>query len=146
MNFLFWTVLIAVGMGAGLHYAVASRRSHRVSAIDSPVDSFSFTQRPEWPLDDSGWNLDDIQFLASSDRIRAVVTVDIHQSAPERRQRALQILAREIYRHTEVEAVFVEAGLDDGGRDLYLFAADGRGWWGESFVSELSASKKPRRR
>jgi len=146
VNFLFWTVLIALGLGVGLHCTVAFRRTSHISAIDSPVGALSFTRRPEWPLSDGGWNLDDIQFLASSDRIRAVVTIEIHESTPDRRRRAIEILAREIYRHTEVEAVLVEAELDEGGQQLYLLAADGRGWWGESFVSELWANKKPRHR
>lgn len=133
VNLPFWIILIALGVGAAVHWWLARRRVG--DNTDPPVGSFSFTERADWPLCADCWRLGEVQFLATSDRIRAVVTVEMSESDANRRREALEILAHEIYRHTEVEAVFVEAHRGGEQPDLHLFAPDGRGWWGRRMLT-----------
>ena len=136
MNLLFLTVVVAVTAGFALHLRAV--RSRRTTAVDSPVEAFSFTHRDSWPLTPDQWSLEDVQFSATSDRIRAAVCIKVGVDDQKKRRQAVEVLAHEIYRHTEVAAVFIEAFRPDDDPDLYLFAADGRGWWGKELVSNAS--------
>ena len=123
--------MLVAGSALGLHYWFQRRRD-RTSRSDR--DNWAWTETKDWPLTEDDWAMVDVQFMADDERIRAVVTIDVRDGDADRRRTALQIIAREIYRRTEVEAVFVEARRADELPDLYLLAADGRGWWGREHL------------
>ena len=138
MNLLFWAGLFIIAVAAGLQWW------HHQRSKDRPQDDLSertltLADHRDWPLKPGTWSVSDVAFLTATDRIRAAVRIQIDDSAGRRRQKAMELLAREIYRHTEVQAVFVEATGNAEGPDLYLFAADGRGWWGQEMISTAAA-------
>lgn len=139
MNLVFWTILGAVTLGVGLHFVVHRRRQTTATNTEHDTSELFTPETLKWPLASENWGLRSVEFLATPDRLRAVARLDIDDADIERRQRAIEILAREIYRHTEVDAVFVEADGDRSSPDLYLFAADGRGWWGNEMISTAIA-------
>lgn len=134
MNLLFWLLIVVITAGVALHIRVVQQQRDS-GPVNSPVEAFSFTHQPNWPLDNDEWSLEDVQFVGTAGRVRAVVTIDNTADEPDRRRQALEVLAHEIYRHTEVEAVYIEARRPDAPPDRYLFAADGRGWWGREILS-----------
>ena len=134
MNLLFWLILFAMAAAIGSQWWV--QRKHKgqdPEAIPAPV--LSFTKRSRWPLPRGSWSVDEIDFLATADRIRAVVTLHVDADQQEKCQQAMQIMAREIYAQTKAEAVLIEAFCQTSEPSLYLFAADGRGWWGRELIS-----------
>lgn len=103
-------------------------------------DTLDPQRHPDWPLDSDAMSLEDIDFLATSDRVRAALRVRLRESDPDRRRKAVERLAHTIYRHFQVQAIFVEATAPDHPTVRYLFAADGRGWRGEKFVATAFSS------
>lgn len=139
MNLIFWLILAVVSGAATLQWWL--RRRDGSSQPDAPVDTYAFTDDDDWPLGADQWSLKDVELLSGGGRNRAVVTIRLNCDDPGTRRHALEKLAREIYRHTEVEAVFVQARRPDEQPDLYLLAADGRGWWGDEMLSTAIAGK-----
>lgn len=140
MNPLFWSIVAALAIALGFQ-AWWWRRRDSESRGETPVDELAFTRDEDWPLEGDEWSLKDVEFLAGAGRTRAVVTTEMRCKDGDRRRRALQKLAREIYRHTEVEAVFVQADRPGHRPDLHLFAADGRGWWGQEVLSTATSGQ-----
>lgn len=137
VNFLFWLTLAILTVLLGLH----ARWTHRRSRLPSSLpDSLTPQSDPDWPLSCDGWSFEDIDVLATSERVRAAVRVRLHDSDATRRRRALEMIAHSIYRHVQVQAIFVETTTPHGTTDLYLFAADGRGWRGDKFVATAFSS------
>ena len=133
MNFLFWTILIALAIAGAAQWWLGRSRSEPQNS--SQV--LRFTQDENWPLKEGTWSIDEVDFLGAAGRIRAVVTLKIDDGDEKRRRKAMEFLAHEIYRHVEAEAVFVEALGHPDGPESYLFAADGRGWWGSEIISTV---------
>ncbi len=126
MNFVFWTTLLALAVGAVIHWRAYKKRPE--GAPHPTAEALPLPTGTEWPIPTKMWTIDNVEFLASPDRVRAVVSVTFPPNEPEDRRECLQLLSSAIYRHTEVQAVFVEvSGVGDEG-ELYLFAPDGRGW------------------
>lgn len=136
MNFLFWTIALTVAIGAVIQWWLRTRSAQ----TPDTTEVLSFIGDDRWPLEDGTWSIGEVDFLATAERVRAAVTLEIEGGDATRRREAMEFLAHEIYRRVEVEAVFVEAFGDQGGVESYLFAADGRGWWGAESISTAFAS------
>ena len=142
MNLLFLVVLLAVATGVAVHlWWHRRRRPHPLA--DTPEQAFGFARRDDWPLAPEHWSIEDIQFAAAPDRPRYAVTVHIDDPDDDHCREAMQILAHEIYRATEVDAVLVQARRSGADSELLLFAADGRGWWGGEPLSTASTLGTP---
>lgn len=137
MNIVFWTTLLALACAGGVQWWIA--RWRRAADDQIADEALSFARHKRWPLAPDRWSLESIDLLASAERIRAVVSLELREDDPGRRRRAIELVAHEVYRHTEVQAVFVEALHAGPTPDLYLFAADGRGWWGREIISTALA-------
>lgn len=131
VNFVFWIIATLLSIAAALQWWSSSQQTENTDA--QKISSFARDDR--WPLEDGTWSIDEVDFLATAERIRAVVTLVIEESDDVRRRQAMEFLAHEIYRQVEVEAVFIEAYGHPEGVASYLFAADGRGWWGREIIS-----------
>ncbi len=130
MNPLFWVLLIAVTTAISLHVRWTR---HRIdTSLPRELDP---SAHPDWPLSEDSWSIEALDFLATSDRIRAALRVRLDEGDAKQRRRAMELLAHRLYRHLQVQAIFVETTSRGRAPDRYLFAADGRGWRGDKFVS-----------
>ncbi len=131
-NLLFWTIFLALVIGAAVH-AIALRRREEQPLQEGSIELDAL---PGWPLERGDYSIGTVDVMASHDRKRAVITVDIKDDDSQRRREALKFLGHEIFRRLSVDVVLVEGTGPDGAPELYLFAADGRGWWGREVFSE----------
>lgn len=127
MNFVFWTTITALIIGALVHRRIYLHHQPNQGSHPTP-ESLPLPSGTTWPIAASEWTIENIEFLASADRLRAVVSVIFAPEQNEARQQCLQLLSTAIYRHTEVQAVFVEVSGVEDAPELFLFAPDGRGW------------------
>ncbi len=137
MNLLFWLMLILIAVPIGLHVRSTLQPNAHQTTLPDSLDP---TDHRDWPLSPDEWTLQSLDFLATSDRIRAAVQLRLQPSDPELRRRSMEIFAHCIYRHLEVHAIFVEATCPGHSLDRYLFAADGRGWSGDKYLSTAFSS------
>lgn len=140
LNFLFLLIVFAIVAAIGLHTRWSNRRLRDASRL--PAD-LSLSDHPDWPVEPGHFSVDAADFLATPDRVRAAVRLRIDTGDVADRRQAMRMTAHHLYRHLEVQAIFIEAAGADGSVDLYLFAADGRGWRGDNMVSTASSTISP---
>ncbi len=134
MNLIFWIALLCILFALSAQWLI-HRRKAPAQAGQLPAHILGIANEANWPLSTGSWSIDDVDFLATSDRIRAVVTLRVERDQRKHCADAMKQLARAIYAQTEVEAVLIEAYSGSLTPALYLFAADGRGWWGREIAS-----------
>ena len=132
MNLLFVLTLLVITAAIALHLRWWRSRLHSTTRL--PAD-LSVTEHRDWPLEDDGFSVEAADFLATADRVRAALRLRIDDTDVTRRRKAMRMVAHHLYRQLEVQAIFVEAVNTTESVDLYLFAADGRGWGGDTFIS-----------
>lgn len=134
MNILFWTILLAIAIAAATQWSMQRRRNgedgRRIEA-----DSQALSSHPDWTLPAEKWRLLDMELLATENRLRAVITLSIIDEDRGRRKKCMEIVGAQLYSKLQVQAVLVVAERPAGNQDLFLFAPDGRGWWGQESVS-----------
>ncbi len=145
-NPLFWIVLAVAAVGYVVTLWVLYSRDGDDGGFHSgQTPGYSYTEGHNVGLDETvvdlpggDWVPVRLETLHGPDRSRLVLTiaVDVEPGARDGLYAFLDDLAEEAQRHSEADAVFVEAEGEFGteGRWETLYTSDGRGWWGTEQV------------
>lgn len=123
---LFWA-LLALLVGGAFIQLYRQRRG------PAPVDprALAFEELPNWPLAADAAELIALDLMTGGERSQAVITVELGAATAAERREVMPILGHQFYQRLPVDAVLVEAHSDQTQTpELFVFAADGRGWWG----------------
>jgi len=146
-NPLFWLVLavVAIGYVATLSYLYSRESGSEEGFHTGRVPGYAYTDGRNVGLDASDVELPDgdwvplrLETFHGGDRTRLIVSVvlDIRGDSLDPVRPFARSLAGEIQTRSEADAVFVQATarVRAEGRWEYLYAPDGRGWWGAEQV------------
>lgn len=152
-NPIFWSLLglVTVGYVATLWYLYSRDRRDGEGFHSGRVPGYSHTSGRNvgldasvLPLEGGDWMPLRLETLHGNERTRLVFSIlfETQQDDPEGVRTFLRELVEMLQNQSEADVVYIQASAEDelGGRWDYLYAPDGKGWWGQEPVRDAYRS------